>query len=180
MLFQECPTFYFQNRISSRHLGCLGVYLIYAFIKSKRTSKLLPRLGELCIAVYLIAQAYLMNESYEDKKAIMDLVPGGNYARYFFTLMYGSAGICFLSGYFLKDISMSMAFTLSFLTCVVDMRFWFWSYRGMSYWNQFRLVSDNVTLIFGFFMFMKHYENLSEEEKEDIQRAHDEREEKED
>ena len=75
---------------------------------------------------------------------------------------------------------MSMAFTLSFLTCVVDMRFWFWSYRGMSYWNQFRLVSDNVTLIFGFFMFMKHYENLSEEEKEDIQRAHDEREEKED
>lgn len=130
------------------------------------------RLGELSVATYLIAQAYLMNESYEDKKAVLDLVPGGNYARYFITLVYGSAGLCFLSGYFLKDISMSVAFLLSFLTCIIDMRFWFWSYRGMSYWNQVRLVLDNVNLIFGFFLFMKHYENLEEEDYEGIRKAH--------
>lgn len=168
--------FYFQNRLSSRHLGCLGIYLIYSFIKSNRKSKLMHRLGELCVAVYLIAQAYLINESYEDKKAITDLIPGGNYARYFFTLVYGSAGLCFLSGYFLKDISMSVAFFLSFVTCVVDMRFWFWTYRGMSYWNQFRLVTDNVNLIIGFFLLMQHYENLADQDYEDIKRAHEENE----
>lgn len=155
-------------------MGCLGVFLIYAVTKGKSESKLLHRLGELCVATYLIGQAYLINESYEDKKAIVDLIPGGNYARYFLTLIYGSTGLCFLSGYFLKDTSMSMVFCICFVTCLVDLRFWFWTYRGMSYWNQVRLVMDNINLVFGFLLFMKHYENLAEEDYEDVQKAHDE------
>lgn len=163
-----------RNRISSRHLGCLGVYLIYSVIKDSKQSKLVQRVGELCIAVFLLGNAYLINESYEDRKALMEHIPGGNYARYAITVLYTCAGICFLSGYFLKDISMSMAFLVTLLTLIVDVKFSYWSYRGMAYWNQFRIVIDNVNMIAGFFLFMAYYENIAKEEKEAVERASEE------
>ena len=151
--------------MSSRHLGCLGVYLIYAFVKGNKTNKLLQRLGELCVSGYLLGTAYLINESYEDRRAFMELVPGGNYARYFVTLILACAGICFISGYFLKDISLSVVFCLTFLLGIIDLRFSYWSYRGMQYWNQVRLAVDTANLVAGFFMFMSFYENIIGDEE---------------
>ncbi|KAL4225684.1 hypothetical protein ACF0H5_016373 [Mactra antiquata] len=165
-----------RNRISGRHLGCLGVYLIYSFINSNKDNKLIHRIGELCIATYLLGSAYIINESYEDKRAIMEFIPGGDYARYFLTLLFTCCGLCFLAGYFLKDISMTMGFLLMVVTLIIDMKFSYWSYRGMAYWSQMRLVVDNVNLIVGFFVLMSHYENLSVEENEAIRAAHEEQE----
>ncbi|XP_052801377.1 uncharacterized protein LOC128232073 [Mya arenaria] len=156
-----------RNRLSSRHLGCLGLYILYAFMKSGRESKLMQRVGELCLATYLCAQAYLLNESYEDKKAIDELVPGGIYARYVFTLLFACAGLCFIAGYFLKDISLTVAFVVSIYIILVDMKFWFWQYRGTSYWNQVRLLIDNVNIVAGFFLLMNHYENLTEKDQDE-------------
>ena len=145
----------------------MGVYLIFAFIKSGKKTRLTQRVGELCIAVYLLSAAYLFNESYEDRRALMENIPGGNYLRYFVTIIYACSGLCFLSGYFLKDISMSMAFCLTFVTFLVDMRFSYWSYRGMHYWNQVRLAVDSLNLLVGFFMFLNFYENVKVEEQEE-------------
>lgn len=156
-----------RRRISSRHLGCMGVYLIFSFIKSGQKSRLTQRVGELCIAVYLLSAAYLFNESYEDRRGLMENLLGGNYMRYFITLVYACSGLCFLSGYFLRDISMSMAFCLTFVTFLVDMKFTYWTYRGMNYWNQVRLTLDNANLLVGFFMFLTFYENLKVEEAEE-------------
>jgi uncharacterized membrane protein YphA (DoxX/SURF4 family) len=139
----------------------------------------MQRIGELCIAVYLCAQAYLFNESYEDKKAIMDLIPGGNYARYALTLVFACAGLCFISGYFLKDISLAVTFVLIVFMVLVDIKFSFWTYRGMSYWNQARLLADNVNLLFGFFLCANHYENLSKDARDAVEQAHEEEEERE-
>ena len=144
----------------------MGVYLIFSFIKSGKKSKLTQRVGELCIAVYLLTAAYLFNESYEDRRGLMENLPGGNYMRYFVTIIYACSGICFLSGYFLKDISMSMAFCLTFVTFLVDMKFSYWTYRGMHYWNQLRLTIDGLNLLIGFFMFLNFYENMKVEEQE--------------
>ncbi|XP_060564694.1 transmembrane protein 101-like [Ruditapes philippinarum] len=160
-----------RNRIASRHAGCLGVYLIYSFIKSNRQSNLIHRIGELCISAYLLGSAYLINESYEDKRAVLENIPGGNYARYFLTIIFTCAGLCFISGYFLRDISMSMAFLIGAITILVDMKFSYWSYRGMAYWNQMRIVIDNLNLLTGFFVFMIHYENIARADAEAIQRA---------
>lgn len=130
----------------------------------------------MCVAVYLLGNAYLLNESYEDRRAIIEHIPGGDYARYFLTTLYACCGICFLSGYFLKDISITMAFLLCAVTMIVDLKMSYWSYRGMAYWNQMRLVIDNVNLIIGFFVLMNHYENLSAEENEAIRLAHEDQE----
>ena len=144
----------------------MGVYLIFAFIKSGKKTRLTQRVGELCVAVYLLSAAYLTNESYEDRRALMENIPGGNYMRYFITIIYACSGLCFLSGYFLKDISMSMAFCLTFVTFLVEMKFTYWSYRGMQYWNQVRLAIDSLNLLVGFFMFLNFYENVKVEEEE--------------
>lgn len=61
---------------------------------------------------------------------------------------------------------MSMAFLCSALTVLVDMKFSYWSYRGMAYWNQMRIVIDSFTLITGFFVFMNYYENIAREQRE--------------
>ena len=144
----------------------MGVYLIYAFIKSGKKMRLTQRVGELCIAVYLLTAAYLFNESYEDRRGLMENLPGGNYMRYFITIIYACAGICFLSGYFLKDISMSMAFCLTFITFLVDMKFAYWTGRGLNYWNQVRLAVDSLNLLIGFFMLLNFYEAVKGEEQE--------------
>lgn len=141
--------------------------MLFAFLKSNRETKMMQRIGELCLAGYLCAQAYLFNESYDDRKAIMDLVPGGIYARYVFTLLFACAGICFIASYFLKDISLTMAFVIIVYLMLVDTKMWFWQYRGMTYWNQIRLVLDSVTILCGFLMLINHYENLKEEKEEE-------------
>ena len=145
----------------------MGVYLIFAFIKSGKKFKLTQRVAELCLAVYLLTSAYLFNESYEDRRGILENLPGGNYMRYFITIVYACSGLCFLSGYFLKDISMSMAFCLTFMTFLVDMKFTYWTTRGLNYWNQVRLAADNFNLLIGFFMFLNFYEPVKVDEEEE-------------
>lgn len=69
---------------------------------------------------------------------------------------------------------MSMAFLCSTLTVLVDMKFSYWSYRGMAYWNQMRIVIDSLTLITGFFVFMNYYENIAREQRELAEECEDE------
>lgn len=69
---------------------------------------------------------------------------------------------------------MSMAFLCSTLTVLVDMKFSYWSYRGMAYWNQMRIVIDSLTLITGFFVFMNYYENIACEQRELAEECEDE------
>ena len=62
---------------------------------------------------------------------------------------------------------MSVGFCLMFLTFLIDIRLTYWTYRGMAYWNQMRLVIDNVNLILGFFLLSNHYENLAEDTQDE-------------
>ncbi|KAL3842240.1 hypothetical protein ACJMK2_020276 [Sinanodonta woodiana] len=151
-------------RISLRCFGCMGIFILYAYLQNIKngTSKkntILRRIGELVIGFYLVLSAYYINESSEDKRAIQYLFVGHDWTRYFLTLIYATSGICFLSGYFLKDISISLIFLLLLYTGFVDLRIDYWKSRGILFWDQIRLIADHVTLIIGFLYLSLKYDN---------------------
>ncbi|KAK3605528.1 hypothetical protein CHS0354_013151 [Potamilus streckersoni] len=157
-------------KISLRCLGCMGIFILYVHLQNSKNSSskknaILRRIGELVIGFYLVLSAYYINDSYEDKRAIQYLFVGHDWSRYFITLIYAASGVCFLSGYFLKDISLSLVFLLLLYTGFVDLRIDYWQSRGILFWDQIRLIVDHVTLIIGFIYLSSKYDNEIEVDK---------------
>ncbi|XP_033752923.1 transmembrane protein 101-like [Pecten maximus] len=148
-------------RMGIRHLGCAGMFILYSHLQDRMTSGHLRRLGEITVGITLIGLTYILNNSAEDKRAFLTHIVGGDWSRYFYTLIIACAAMSFFSGYFLRDMSISMIILLTLSTLFVDCDFTFWvDRRGMHYWNQIRIVLDDIFLILGFAMVTIRFDNI--------------------
>ena len=137
-----------------RHLGCGGVFVLYSFLLDTKRPVPIRKLGEIIMGLFLLGYCYVLNTSPEDKRAFVSHILGGDYSRYLFTLVMACAAISFFSGYFIRDVSLSVILCLTISTIFIDLDFTYWvETKGMLFWNQFRIICDDVCLILGFALF---------------------------
>lgn len=147
-------------RMSVRLIGCAGIYVLFSYFQEQVKSRQLRKLGETLVGIFLIAYVYIINNTYEDKRAFLMHIPGGNWIRYFITLALACGAISFFSGYFLRDVSISLAIVFAILTVAVDCDIQYWvNKRGMFYWNQVRVIADDLCIIIGFCLLMTRGDN---------------------
>lgn len=147
-------------RMASRHIGCVGIFLLFSSIFENLPSKQLQKLGETVIGLFLMAFVYILNDSVEDKKAFLSHVPGGDWSRYFFTLVLAAGAISFFSGHFLRDMSISVIVMFGILTILVDCDINYWvEGNRMLFWNQVRIIIDDLCILLGFAMIVVRIDN---------------------
>jgi hypothetical protein len=147
-------------RMAIRHVGCAGIFVLFSYFCEEIKSKQLRKTGETVVGIFLMAYLYIINNSYEDKQTFLMHIPGGDWSRYFITLVLACGAISFFSGYFLRDVSMSLAIVMAILTIVIDCDIRHWvDKRGMLYWNQVRVITDDLCIILGFCLFITKGDN---------------------
>lgn len=152
--------FFFQTRMSVRLVGCAGVLVLFSYFQEQVKSRQLRKLGETLVGIFLIAYVYIINNTYEDKRAFLMHIPGGDWSRYFITLVLACGAISFFSGYFLRDVSISLAIVFAILTVAIDCDIQYWvNKRGMLYWNQVRVIADDLCIIIGFCLLISRGDN---------------------
>ena len=85
------------------------------------------------------------------RNAVLEHVPAGDWGRYLIALGLMACVISYLSGCFIKDMSLCAAITIVYLTLAVDCDFTYWSGKGVKFWNQMRMVTDSGCIITGLF-----------------------------
>lgn len=137
-------------------IGVAGYFLLYAFFTaSKPRPRWLKRTGELLIGIYALAATYTVLQSAEDKEAFLKLVPGSQPMLFVYTTLLAAIGLCCLPGQFVYDVMQALFVILLFSTLLVDARISYWvQRRGIDYWNQLRMLSDNFAIIAGATMYL--------------------------
>jgi ABC-type multidrug transport system fused ATPase/permease subunit len=145
-----------RTRMANRMVGVAGFFLLFAyFVSQKPKPKLLRRLGELLVSVHLLVATYSILQTAEDREAFLKLVPGSQPMLFVFATLLVSIGLCYLPGLFVYDVTQVLIVVLSLMTVIIDMRMSYWTERrGLDYWNQLRLLLDNVAIIAGCVMYL--------------------------
>jgi len=145
-----------QLRMSTRLIGVAGNFLLYTyFVSRKPQSRLLRRSGECLIGLSVVLSTYSFLAVAEDREAFLKLVPLGYVMLFVYGTLLGTIGLCYIPGLFVYDVTIGLAVLLSASTVGVDMRVWYWTQRrGIHYWNQMRLIIDNLTIIVGALLYL--------------------------
>lgn len=97
--------------------------------------------------------------NFQIRSAVLSHVMGGDWGRYLFTVAILACALSFLSGYFLRDMSLCATLTIMTLTILVDSDFNFWTRKGVHFWNQVRMVGDNLCICISLFYAYFHVDN---------------------
>ena len=146
----------FQIRMSHRILGVAGYVVLYAyFTMPKPRTPHLRRIGETLVGLYLVCATYSLMESPEDKTAFLKLVPFGTASLYVYVLLLGVCALCYIPGMFVFDITQILLVILPLSTMFVDCNVDYWTrMRGMDFWNQVRVIADNMAIVVGALMYV--------------------------
>lgn len=83
-----------------------------------------------------MAFVYIFNDSVEDKKVFLYYVSGGDWSRYFFIFVLAVGVISFFSGYFLRDMFISVIVMFGILIIFIDCDINYWvEGNRMLFWN---------------------------------------------
>ncbi|XP_074660528.1 transmembrane protein 101-like [Tubulanus polymorphus] len=138
-------------RMLIRIIGTVGVYTLLAFISSARnSSNELRRLGETVTGVYLLCYAYSIMNIPEETEAFKDHVLYGDLMIYVVVGALAIGALTCLSGRYIVDVCYLIVLVLLFLTLSIETDTRYWRRRGLDFWNQIRMIFDNVTVIVGF------------------------------
>jgi len=142
--------------MSTRLIGVAGNFLLYTyFISQKPQSHLLRRSGECLVGLSVMLSTYSFLVVAEDREAFLKLIPLGYVMLFVYGTVLGTIGLCYIPGLFVYDVTIGLAVLLSASTVGVDMRVWYWTQRrGLHYWNQMRLIIDNLTIIIGALLYL--------------------------
>ena len=156
-----------QLRMSHRMIGVAGFYLLFAFFQSsKPRHKPLRFIGHIVVGIYILAAAYIVLQSPEDKESFLRFVPGSRPVLFVYGTLLATVGLCYLPGQFVYDVTLALIVLVTASTAFVDTRFSYWTTRrGIDYWNQMRLVTDNIMIVVGAVMYV--LEHKEEETFED-------------
>lgn len=138
-----------------RIFGCAGFFVLYGFFMMKKPrSRWMLRTGETLVGFHLLAATYAMIESDVDREAFLALVPGGKVAMYVYILLMATCALCYLPGLFVRDMTFALVLLQIVNLVFVDTSFEYWESKKMDYWNQVRIVCDDVCLLLGALMFV--------------------------
>lgn len=142
--------------MSTRLLGVAGNFLLYTyFISRKPQRQLLRRIGEFLVGFSVIFSTYSVLTIAEDRDAFLKLIPFSHVMLFVYGTILGTVGLCYIPGLFVYDVTIGLAVLLMASTVGIDMRIWYWTqYRGIHYWNQMRLIIDNLTIIAGALLYL--------------------------
>ena len=145
-----------QLRMSSRLLGVAGNFLLYTyFISRKPQPHLLRRIGECAVGISVMLSTYSVLIVAEDREAFLKLIPFGHVMLFVYGTLLGTVGLCYIPGLFVYDLTIALVVLLSASTVGVDMRMWYWTQRrGLHYWNQMRLIIDNLAIVAGALLYL--------------------------
>jgi len=91
----------------------------------------------------------------EDREAFLKLVPFGYVMLFVYGTLLGTVGLCYIPGLFVYDVTIGLVVLLSMSTIGIDMQVWYWTQRrGLHFWNQMRLIIDNLTIVAGALMYL--------------------------
>jgi len=147
---------YVQLRMSTRLLGVAGNFLLFAyFVSRSHESRWLQRAGECLVGLSVLLSTYSILLVAEDREAFLKLIPFSRVVLFIYGILLGTVGFCYVPGLFVYDVTFGLVALLSMSTVGVDMRMWYWTQRrGLHYWNQMRLVIDNMTIIVGAVLYL--------------------------
>ena len=142
--------------MSLRMVGVAGFFLIYAhFMSAKPRSKTLRRIGEILVGLYALVAMYSMLQISEDREGFFKLIPFPQPMLFIYATLLGVIGLCYLPGLFVYDITVMLVILLTLITAAIDCRMSYWTKRrGMDYWNQVRLVADNLSIACGCLVYL--------------------------
>jgi len=116
---------------------------------------MLRRVGEFLVGCSVMFGTYSILQVAEDREAFLKLVPFGHVMLFIYGTALGTVGLCYIPGLFVYDLTFGLAVLLSTSTLGVDMRMWYWTgRRGLHYWNQVRLIVDNLAMIAGALLYL--------------------------
>ncbi|KAK3101102.1 hypothetical protein FSP39_000947, partial [Pinctada imbricata] len=137
-------------RMSVHQAGCAAMFILLSSLHDPKQSKHLRKIAETLTGFFLIAYTYMLNNSPEDRRALLAHIPGDDWSRYVVTLILAAGAVCFFSGHFLRDISISLVVVFAILTLFVDCDIDYWvKSKHMHIWNQIRIIIDNICIIIG-------------------------------
>ncbi|KAK7480415.1 hypothetical protein BaRGS_00028334, partial [Batillaria attramentaria] len=145
--------------MSLRQFGCLGVYVMLAYVIDNKRSIQLRRIGEICLGLFLMSYVYLLNSVIQYKEAFYMHMLGGDGMRYLVALTLAGCALSFFSGFFLRDMSICAAATLLLTTLSVDLDLSYWMSKNVHQWNQIRQLMNNGCAIVGLFMLFTTVDN---------------------
>lgn len=138
-------------------IGVAGFFLLFAYFSDSKSLKLLKRIGEITVGVSLLMSTYTVLQSPEDKEAFLKFVPGLHGTLFIYATLLAAIALCFIPGQYVYDLTVVLLIILSFSTCLIDTRLNYWTKsRGLHYWNQIRLLTDNCTLIIGSVLYLSY------------------------
>jgi len=145
-----------QMRMSARLLGVAGNFLLYSyFVSQAPRSRSLRRSGECLVGFSVVFSVYAFLAVAEDREAFLKLVPFGHIMLFVYGTLLGTIGLCYIPGLFVYDVTIGLVVLLFASTVGVDMRMWYWTQRrGLHFWNQIRLIIDNLTIIIGALLYL--------------------------
>ena len=147
---------FFQIRMSSRLLALSGIVLLFSFFHEKKPRPQHYRwIGERLMAMYFFCVFYSTIYSKEDSQALLLHYPGGETTQYLCATLAALGAIAYFTGYFILDISYTLVVFILINTLAIDCDIYYWTHRrGLDFWNQFRLLSDNLYIVLGIIMIL--------------------------
>lgn len=131
-----------------------GVFIIYAFLTSKKKNRQLQKIGEGCLAVFTATSMYILVNSAEDRDLFVNKIPLENVSLFFLITVMGACAMIYINGgIFLTDASQAM---MCINLCLVvfiysDLKYWVGK-RGVPHWVQLKIIADDVTICIGLFV----------------------------
>lgn len=88
-------------------------------------------------------------------QALLLHLPGGEAVQYLCVTIAALGSLAYITSYFTIDMSYTLVIFVTILTLVIDCDIFYWTHkRGMDFWNQFRLLTDNLYIVFGMVMYL--------------------------
>ena len=142
--------------MSTRLLGVAGSFLMYACFTSQNPQpRSLRRLAECLVGFSVMFSSYSVLVVAEDRQAFLHLIPFSYVLPFVYGTALGAIGLCYISGLFVYDVTIGLVFLLLASTAGVDVRMWYWTQRrGIHYWNQMRMIIDNLAIVAGALLYL--------------------------
>jgi FtsH-binding integral membrane protein len=142
--------------MATRMIGVAGYFFFYAFFSSRKPRPYwLRRTAEILLAIYACMTTYAVLQVSEDREGFLKLVPGSQTVLFLYATLLGCVGLCLLPGLFTYDITVMLTVLLTLSTILVDCQISYWTKRrGLHYWNQIRLLADNIAILMGCIMYL--------------------------
>lgn len=127
------------------------MFLFFAFFSFKKPRpQLLRRMAELSVSAHAALLCYILIKSNEDKASFLHLVPLGQTALFIFVLLMGAVSFCYLLSIHVFDFNLILCALCLFKLILMDIHIGYWhKRRGIDYWSQVRMITDNAAFIVG-------------------------------